>query len=92
MRGSLVCLIAGVAATVLVAGCSSGTYGSSGSNTTTGAPAAAAPASTASSSASAGATAGGAKVATAAVSLGTILVDGQGRTLYLFEGDHGSSS
>src|SRR3954447_24893935 len=34
----------------------------------------------------------GANVATAATGLGTVLVDGQGRTLYLFEKDKGATS
>lgn len=91
------------AALALLAGCgssgtSSGTSASdSGSSGSTGAAAgggygyggAAAPKTTAAKPAAGGVQA---TVKTATTPLGTILVDGQGRTLYLWEADTGSSS
>lgn len=80
-RLSLTALPLGVAALVLLAGCggddSSPSYGDSGSSGSTGAPS-------------------GGGAATVAVAdnpqLGEILVDGEGRTLYLFEKDESNAS
>lgn len=75
----LAAVIASLAA-LLLAGCGSG-YSSSGSS------------STASTSPAAAQQTNAASVKTASVSgLGTILVDGQGRTLYLFQRDTGPTS
>jgi len=69
--------VAGVAALALaVAGCGGGTGGAYGGSS--GAPAASG--------------SGTASVALAQSDLGKILVDGQGRTLYLFEADKGTTS
>ena len=69
--------IAGVAALALaVAGCGGGSGGAYGGSS--GAPAATG--------------SGAASVALAQTDLGTILVDGKGRTLYLFEADEGTAS
>jgi predicted lipoprotein with Yx(FWY)xxD motif len=69
--------VAGVAALALaVAGCGGGSGGAYGGSS--GAPAAAG--------------SGAASVALAQSDLGKILVDGQGRTLYLFEADKGTAS
>ena len=72
--------VAGVAAlTLAVAGCGGGSGGSGGAyGASGGAPGAAA--------------SGTASVALAQSNLGKILVDGQGRTLYLFEADKGTAS
>jgi predicted lipoprotein with Yx(FWY)xxD motif len=85
--------VAGVAAVALaVAGC--GGTSNSTHATTYGAPGATTPA--ASAAASGGAPAaegsGGASVALAGSKLGKILVDGKGRTLYLFDADSGTAS
>jgi predicted lipoprotein with Yx(FWY)xxD motif len=79
-RSVLFCVtVAGSAAAALVAGCGSGSsgYGSQpAASTSASSPVAAAPAT----------------VAVASNSLGTILVDAQGKTLYLFEADKNGSS
>ena len=73
--------VVGVAAVALaVAGCGGGSGGTSSG------------AYGGSSAAPAAAGSGGASVALAHSNLGTILVDGQGRTLYLFEADKGTAS
>ena len=73
---ALAVLVIASIATPLLTGCGSG-YSSSGN----------------SSSAAAKSPTGAATVKTAGVSgLGTILVDGQGRTIYLFQGDTGPTS
>ena len=83
--------VAGVAAVALaVAGCGGTSGQHAGAN---GAPS---PTTSASSAASGGAPAadgsGGASVALASSKLGKILVDGKGRTLYLFQADTGTAS
>jgi predicted lipoprotein with Yx(FWY)xxD motif len=79
-RTPALAVVISLLATLALAGCGSG-YGSSGSS------------STASSSAAATQQTGAATVKTAGVSgLGTILVDGQGRTIYLFQRDTGPTS
>jgi predicted lipoprotein with Yx(FWY)xxD motif len=66
-----------VALAIVVAGCGGGVYGASSSS---------APAKAPSSSG------GGASVKLASTKLGKVLVDSQGRTLYLFEADKGTMS
>jgi predicted lipoprotein with Yx(FWY)xxD motif len=72
--------VSAAAAALAVAGCGSSSSSSSG-------PYAGAPAPSPASAATAPA-----QVATMKTSLGTVLVDKSGRTLYLWDGDHGSSS
>jgi predicted lipoprotein with Yx(FWY)xxD motif len=84
--------VAPAAAAVLIAGCGGGgggkTQQSNGQSVYGGAPAAGSK-----TTANAGAAAGaGATVALGKLKVGTALVDGQGRTLYLFEADKGSTS
>jgi len=78
VRRLLVIATASVAVTPVAAGC-----GGKSTTSSTSAPA------TASSS---GTAAGGATVAVSGSKLGNILVDGSGRTLYLFEKDKGTTS
>ncbi len=78
MRRTLVIAAASVAVALIAAGCSGK---SSSSSTTAPAPAS-----------SSGTAAGGATVAVKSAKLGAILVDGAGRTLYLFEKDKGTTS
>jgi predicted lipoprotein with Yx(FWY)xxD motif len=80
MKRSLAIAVAPAAPAALVAGCGGGSQ----SGTASAGPAygAAAPASKPAA----------ATVATAHTRLGTVLVDGQGRTLYLFEKDKGAAS
>jgi predicted lipoprotein with Yx(FWY)xxD motif len=80
--------VAGVAAVALaVAGCG----GTSGGNDA-GAYGAPSPTSSASSASGEAPGSGGASVAVASSKLGKILVDGEGRTLYLFQADTGTAS
>jgi predicted lipoprotein with Yx(FWY)xxD motif len=83
-RITLIAPLVPIAAALAIAGCGGGdssggggAYGGSPAPTTTATPAKA-------PAASAG---GGAKVATASGAVGAMLVDGQGRTLYLWEAD-----
>ncbi|MER6789590.1 hypothetical protein ABT330_34105 [Streptomyces sp. NPDC000658] len=74
---------AATAVAALAAGCgSSGSSGSSSSSTSSSPPA----------GSSAPATGGSGTLQTRTTSLGRILVDGSGRTLYLFEADTGTTS
>jgi predicted lipoprotein with Yx(FWY)xxD motif len=81
-RRPLLALVALAAAAALAAGCSSSGSGGSGSGS---GGYGGAPSGTTTPS-------GVATVAAASTSLGTILVDGSGRTLYLFEKDQGTTS
>ncbi|MFJ6569907.1 hypothetical protein ACIQNU_21040 [Streptomyces sp. NPDC091292] len=85
---------AAVVVAALVGGCSSGGGSSASSNAPTTRASASAPTATASTSPSSAPSAAGgeSQVTTATGPLGTYLVDGQGRTLYLFEGDKSSKS
>ena len=80
LRRPLVALVALAAVGVLAAACSSGNSSSGGSSSGGGAP------STSSGQSST------ATVTTASAKVGTILVDGSGRTLYLFEKDQPNQS
>jgi predicted lipoprotein with Yx(FWY)xxD motif len=85
MIGRRVVVIGGFAAIVALAACSSGSSNKSSSkNTTTTKPA------TSATSAAAPATA--AAVKDGNTSLGKVLVDSQGKTLYLFKNDKGTTS
>jgi predicted lipoprotein with Yx(FWY)xxD motif len=77
VRRPLVALVALAAAGAIAAGCGSNNSGGSGSGA---------------SSSTSGAQSAGATVSTASTPLGRILVDGSGRTLYLFEKDKGTTS
>ncbi|WP_371496773.1 hypothetical protein OG871_12230 [Kitasatospora sp. NBC_00374] len=89
-------LAATAAAVALLAAVCNGCSSSKSSTSTSSAPATASASQSAyaSASGSAGTTAGAAAVKVAATGgeLGSILVDGQGRTLYLFEADTSSQS
>jgi predicted lipoprotein with Yx(FWY)xxD motif len=81
--------LAGMAAALLVASaCSSKTNTASGGTATSGASTA----TTASAQAGSRAATGGAMISTTKGSLGTFLVDAQGRTLYLFAADTSTTS
>jgi predicted lipoprotein with Yx(FWY)xxD motif len=77
VRRPLVALVALAAAGAIAAGCGSNNSGGSGSGA---------------SSSTSGAQSAGATVSTASTPLGRILVDGSGRTLYLFEKDRPDQS
>jgi predicted lipoprotein with Yx(FWY)xxD motif len=77
VRRLLVIATASVAIVLVAAGCGGKSSYSSKSTSAT---------------ASSSATAGGATVAVSNSKLGSILVDGKGRTLYLFEKDKGTTS
>jgi predicted lipoprotein with Yx(FWY)xxD motif len=80
------------AAAVLIAGCGGGGSGNTQQNNGQSGYGGA-PATGSKSAANAGAAPGaGTTVALAKLKVGTALVDGQGRTLYLFEADKGSTS
>jgi predicted lipoprotein with Yx(FWY)xxD motif len=83
--------LGGLAAVALaVAGCGGGTSSSSGSQSAGGAyGGASAPSTAASKSAP---VSGGTSVGLAHTKLGRVLVDAQGRTLYLWQADHGTKS
>src|SRR4029450_3292940 len=81
LRRPLVALVALAAAAALAAGCSSNQSGSGGSGSGGGGYGSSSPATTS------GGQAGVAMVSTTSSKLGTILVDGSGKTLYLFEKD-----
>lgn len=70
------CLVAGSLALAAIAGCGGSSYNSSGATTTSGSQQAT----------------GSATVKATSTGLGTILVDSQGKTLYLFERDTGPTS
>ncbi|MEU0277578.1 hypothetical protein ACIQAD_29175 [Streptomyces sp. NPDC088551] len=74
-----------------VAGCSGGAGGAGTAARTTGAPEDLAASASATASPSPSATAAG-RVSARSTSLGKILVDGEGRTLYLFEADKRNKS
>jgi predicted lipoprotein with Yx(FWY)xxD motif len=76
-RTHLSCAAAVAVTALVVAGCGGGSSSSSGSG---------------GSATSASTAAGGAAVGTAKTSLGTVVVDGSGRTLYRFAKDTGSKS
>jgi predicted lipoprotein with Yx(FWY)xxD motif len=78
MKRSLFLLPVSIAAVVAVAGCGGGSSGQSAAATTTASPAPK--------------TAAAATIAVRKTDLGRILVDSQGRTLYLFEKDKGTAS
>jgi predicted lipoprotein with Yx(FWY)xxD motif len=87
MRRGLVALAALAAVGAIAAGCSSNSSGSSGSGSSGGgAYGSGSPATTS------GGQSGVATVKTASSKVGTILVDGNGRTLYLFEKDQPNQS
>jgi predicted lipoprotein with Yx(FWY)xxD motif len=87
MRRPLVALVALVAVGAIAAGCGSNGSGSSGSGSSGGgAYGSSSPASTS------GGQSGAAMVKTASSKVGTILVDGSGRTLYLFGKDQPNMS
>jgi predicted lipoprotein with Yx(FWY)xxD motif len=86
MRLRITTALIALAVAALAAGCGSSSNGSSGSSG--GGYGAPAPASTTKAASSSGAT----TVSTTKGELGTFLVDGQGRTLYLWEADTGSKS
>jgi predicted lipoprotein with Yx(FWY)xxD motif len=87
MRRPLVALVALVAVGAIAAGCGSNGSGSSGSGSSGGgAYGSSSPASTS------GGQSGAAMVKTASSKVGTILVDGSGRTLYLFGKDQPNQS
>ena len=67
---------------LLVAGCGSGGGGYGGNSSSSTPTTSSAPTSSA----------GGGTVATASTGVGTVLVDGKGRTLYVFDRDHGGQS
>ena len=93
-RPLLAGLLAGLGAVALVAaGCSSSGYGTSAktTTTTTASPAAAASDPYGAGSASTAAASGSA-VSLATTSLGSVVVDSAGRTLYLYEKDTGPTS
>jgi predicted lipoprotein with Yx(FWY)xxD motif len=77
-------MVLGVALSALLAACSS-----SGSSS---APSAAAPSAAAPSAAASAPAAGGTTLALADSALGKIVVDGQGKTLYMFEPDDGQAA
>jgi predicted lipoprotein with Yx(FWY)xxD motif len=72
--------ILGVVSALVLAACGGSSYGGNKSPSTTSAPAPAATSSAAT------------VVSAKSSSLGTFLVDGKGRTLYLFDADHGAMS
>jgi predicted lipoprotein with Yx(FWY)xxD motif len=78
MKRLLVLAVVPVAAALVIAGCGGGSSGGGGSSTQQK-----------STSATGGA---GSMVALRKLNVGTALVDGQGRTLYLFEADKGDKS
>jgi predicted lipoprotein with Yx(FWY)xxD motif len=78
-RRPLVALVALATVGLLAAGCGSNNSGSGGSGSSGTAPAS-------------GGMSGAATVSAASTSLGTILVDGSGRTLYLFQKDQPNQS
>ncbi len=84
-RGTLAVVPLAAVVTLLAAGCSSG--GSSAAPSSTPAPG-----NTQAGSSSAAASSGAATVKTGSSSLGTILTDGTGRAVYLFEKDTGTTS
>jgi predicted lipoprotein with Yx(FWY)xxD motif len=86
MHRPLVALAALVAA-ALVAGCGGGNSGSGGSSTSGGGSS-----TSGGGSSTSGGQASQATVSTASTSLGSILVDGTGRTLYLFQKDQPNQS
>lgn len=85
LRRAAVPLFTVAIVTVAIAGCGSSSSGSSGGGGGYGS----APAKTTAPASTGGAAA---TVGTASTDLGTILVDGSGRTLYLFEADKGTTS
>jgi predicted lipoprotein with Yx(FWY)xxD motif len=87
LRRPLVALVALTAAGMLAAGCGSSSSGSGGSGSGGGLYGGSSAPTTAPSAVAAVAT-----VSAASTSLGTILVDGSGRTLYLFEKDQSDQS
>jgi predicted lipoprotein with Yx(FWY)xxD motif len=87
MRRPMVTLVAVAAAVAIVAGCGSNNSGSGSSGSSGGGAYGSGGTSGASNGQS-----GVATVKTASSSLGTILVDGSGRTLYLFEKDQPNQS
>jgi predicted lipoprotein with Yx(FWY)xxD motif len=93
-RAARACIpaLGGLAAIALaVAGCGGGTSSSSSGSQSSGGAygAASAPSTAASKSAP---VSGGTSVGLAHTKIGHLLVDGQGRTLYLWQGDHGTKS
>lgn len=80
--------IAGIATVGLLAACSSNSPSSSNAATA----AASTPASSASASAAPAAASGSAVLKTEHTSLGTVLTNGQGMTVYWFAADHGTTS
>jgi predicted lipoprotein with Yx(FWY)xxD motif len=86
MRLRITTALIALAVAALAAGCGSSSNGSSGSSGS--GYGASAPASTTKAAGSSGA----ATVSTTKGALGTFLVDGQGRTLYLWQADTGSKS
>jgi len=87
LRRPLMALVALTAAGMLAAGCGSSSSGSGGSGSGGGLYGGSSAPTTAPSAVAAVAT-----VSAASTSLGTILVDGSGRTLYLFEKDQSDQS
>ncbi|MEZ0095192.1 hypothetical protein [Streptacidiphilus sp. EB129] len=94
MKRVIVIALGAASVAALAAGCSSsGTTASSPpASSSAPAPASSAPASSPATSGGGGASAAGATVKAQNSSLGQILVDGSGRTLYLFTADTGSTS
>ena len=83
--------IAGIAAIALLAGCAS-SNGSNSSNAAAGSTATSAASATASATASAAAVSSTAVLKTEQTSLGMVLANGQGMTVYWFAADHGTTS
>jgi predicted lipoprotein with Yx(FWY)xxD motif len=86
LRRPMVALVALAAAAALAAGCSSNQSGSGGSGSGGGGYGSSSPATTS------GGQAGAATISATSSMLGTILVDGSGKTLYLFEKDKADQS
>jgi predicted lipoprotein with Yx(FWY)xxD motif len=84
--------LAALAAAAAIAGCGGGSSDSSGSTASANSPGGAYGSTPSSSASTDSAPTGAATIKTTHGPLGTFLVDGQGRTLYLWEADKGSSS